>query len=111
MEPTTRWARAVGRLGRRHGATGEALAALTARLPSCHSLLFCEIDGHFPNHHSDGAREPYRPDPRGRCRGAQLRIAFGVVDGKGRILFREQLIQILHRQPEERGLDRAARPL
>lgn len=36
-----------------NGASGEALKALTARLPGEHHLLYADIDGHFPNHHPD----------------------------------------------------------
>ena len=87
-----------------NGATGEALAALTARLPGRHELLFSEIDGNFPNHHPD----PTVPENLADlirtvgAEGAELGIAFdgdgdriGVVDGKGRILFGDQLMQIL----------------
>jgi phosphomannomutase len=87
-----------------NGATGEALQAMTARLPGRHELLFAEIDGRFPNHHPD----PTIPDnltdliAAVRRAGADLGIAFdgdgdriGVVDGQGRILFGDQLMQIL----------------
>jgi phosphomannomutase len=87
-----------------NGATGEAMSALTARLPGRHRLLFAEIDGHFPNHHPD----PTVPENLADLirtvgsEGAELGIAFdgdgdriGVVDGKGRILFGDQLMQIL----------------
>jgi phosphomannomutase len=87
-----------------NGATGEAMSALTARLPGRHRLLFAEIDGRFPNHHPD----PTVPENLADLirtvgsEGAELGIAFdgdgdriGVVDGKGRILFGDQLMQIL----------------
>ena len=85
--------------------TGEAMAALAARLPGRHELLFAEVDGRFPNHHPDptDAGEPGRPDPR-RCAagGSELGIGFdgdgdriGVVDGQGRIVFGDQILQIL----------------
>jgi phosphomannomutase len=87
-----------------NGATGEVLTALTARLPGRHRLLFAEIDGRFPNHHPD----PTVPENLEelirtvRAQRAELGIAFdgdgdriGVVDGQGRILFGDQLLQIL----------------
>jgi phosphomannomutase len=87
-----------------NGAAGPALAALTAQLPGEHHLLYCEVDGHFPNHH---------PDPTVDANLAQLRqlvldkqlhfgVAFdgdgdriGVVDGLGRVVRGDQLLAIL----------------
>jgi phosphomannomutase len=87
-----------------NGATGEALSALAARLPGRHRLLYAEIDGRFPNHHPD----PTVPENLAdlirtvQAEGAELGIAFdgdgdriGVVDGQGRIMFGDQLLQIL----------------
>jgi phosphomannomutase len=87
-----------------NGATGEALTALAERLPGRHRLLFTEIDGRFPNHHPD----PTVPENLNHLiavvlsERADLGIAFdgdgdriGVVDGRGRILFADQLMQIL----------------
>jgi phosphomannomutase len=87
-----------------NGATGEALQAMTARLPGRHELLFAEIDGRFPNHHPDPTVPENLEDliAAVRAKGADLGIAFdgdgdriGVVDGHGRILFGDQLMQIL----------------
>jgi phosphomannomutase len=87
-----------------NGATGEALQALAARLPGQHHLLFTEIDGRFPNHHPDPTIPENLEDLIGAVRGqgAEIGIAFdgdgdriGVVDGRGRILFGDQLLQIL----------------
>ena len=87
-----------------NGATGEALSALSAQLPGRHVLLYAEIDGRFPNHHPD----PTVPENLAdlirtvQAEGAELGIAFdgdgdriGVVDGQGRIMFGDQLMQIL----------------
>ncbi len=87
-----------------NGASGEALKALTARLPGEHHLLYADIDGRFPNHHPD----PTVPENLAdlivavQTKGAELGIAFdgdgdriGVVDGKGRIMFGDQLLQVL----------------
>ena len=87
-----------------NGAAGEALVALTARLPGEHVLLNEVIDGTFPAHHPD----PTVPEnlvqlidavAAGKC---DLGIAFdgdgdriGVVDERGRILWGDQLLAIL----------------
>jgi phosphomannomutase len=89
-----------------NGATGEAVEQLTARLPGRHILLNTTIDGTFPAHHPD----PTVPEnlvqlqetvEREHC---DLGIAFdgdgdriGVVDGRGRILWGDQLMIVLAR--------------
>ena len=89
-----------------NGATGEVVQELTARLPGRHVLLNETIDGSFPAHHPD----PTIPEnlvqlqqavTRERC---DLGIAFdgdgdriGVVDGRGRILWGDQLRVVLAR--------------
>jgi phosphomannomutase len=89
-----------------NGATGEVVQELTARLPGKHILLNETIDGRFPAHHPD----PTIPEnlvqlqqavARERC---DLGIAFdgdgdriGVVDGRGRILWGDQLMVVLAR--------------
>lgn len=87
-----------------NGAAGEAVQALTAKLPGRHVLINEAIDGNFPAHH---------PDPTVEKNLAQLKetvarekadvgIAFdgdgdriGVVDSKGRVLWGDQLLVIL----------------
>jgi phosphomannomutase len=89
-----------------NGAAGEILQTLVTRLPGTHSVLFPEIDGHFPNHHPD----PTVPAnlthliAAVRDRGADLGIAFdgdadriGLVDDKGQMLFGDQLMVLLAR--------------
>jgi phosphomannomutase len=89
-----------------NGATGEVVQQLTARLPGRHILLNETIDGTFPAHHPD----PTIPEnllqlqqvvARERC---DLGVAFdgdgdriGVVDGRGRILWGDQLMVVLAR--------------
>ena len=84
----------------------EVVQELTARLPGRHILLNETIDGTFPAHHPD----PTIPEnlvqlqqavARERC---DLGIAFdgdgdriGVVDGRGRILWGDQLMVVLAR--------------
>ena len=74
-----------------NGAAGEALSALTARLPGRHELLFAEIDGRFPNHHPDPTVDENLEDLKAAvaAEGAEIGIAFdgdgdriGVVDGQ-----------------------------
>lgn len=87
-----------------NGAGGPAMVALTERLPGEHILLFADIDGRFPNHHPD----PTVPENLEALiatvaeTGADVGIAFdgdadriGVVDGQGRILYGDQIMQIL----------------
>lgn len=89
-----------------NGATGEIMRALTAKLPGRHILLNDRIDGTFPVHHPDPT-EPHNlvqlqeTVAAGKC---DLGIAFdgdgdriGVVDGKGNILWGDQLLVILAR--------------
>jgi phosphomannomutase len=89
-----------------NGATGEVVQELTGRLPGRHVLLNETIDGNFPAHHPD----PTIPEnliqlqqavAREKC---DLGIAFdgdgdriGVVDGRGRILWGDQLMVVLAR--------------
>jgi phosphomannomutase len=87
-----------------NGATGDAVVALTRRLPGEHILLNEKIDGNFPAHHPD----PTEPKNLVQLQAAvaahrcDLGIAFdgdgdriGVVDGKGRILWGDQLMVLL----------------
>ncbi|HXP29601.1 MAG TPA: phosphomannomutase/phosphoglucomutase [Stellaceae bacterium] len=87
-----------------NGATAEALKLLTARLPGRHLRLNDTIDGTFPAHHPDPT-EPknlVQLQETVRREGCDLGVAFdgdgdriGVVDGKGRILWGDQLMVIL----------------
>jgi len=87
-----------------NGATGEVVQRLTQRLPGRHRLLHATIDGRFPAHHPDPTDPKNLADVRQAVRegGADLGIAFdgdgdriGVVDGKGRILWGDQLMVAL----------------
>jgi len=90
-----------------NGAAGEAMARVTARLPGRHLLLYETIDGRFPNHHPD----PTVPSNLAALQAkvaetkADLGIAFdgdgdriGVIDGKGRILWGDQLMVLFARE-------------
>jgi phosphomannomutase len=89
-----------------NGAAGSVMTALTKLLPGRHILLNAEIDGRFPAHHPD----PTVPENLAqlqaavRSHSADLGIAFdgdgdriGVVDGKGRILWGDQILALLAR--------------
>src|SRR6201988_1806777 len=89
-----------------NGATGDVVQQLTARLPGRHVLLNETIDGTFPAHHPD----PTIPENLVQLQQAVARehcdlgIAFdgdgdriGVVDGRGRILWGDQLMVVLAR--------------
>jgi phosphomannomutase len=87
-----------------NGAAGEALSALARRLPGRHELLFAEIDGRFPNHHPDPTVDENLEHLMAAVAagGAEVGIAFdgdgdriGVIDGRGRIVRGDQLLQIL----------------
>jgi phosphomannomutase len=87
-----------------NGAAGEVLSALAGRLPGRHELLFAEIDGRFPNHHPDPTVDENLEDLMAAVAagGAEVGIAFdgdgdriGVIDGRGRIVRGDQLLQIL----------------
>lgn len=87
-----------------NGAAGEVMADVAAALPGRHVLLNAAIDGTFPAHHPD----PTDPETLEQliaavqAEGADIGIAFdgdgdriGVVDGQGRILWGDQILQIL----------------
>lgn len=87
------------------GATiAPALAALQRKDPaSRHTVLFEKVDGRFPNHHPDPTVEKNLDDLKRAVRagGCDLGIAFdgdgdriGAVDGKGRVLWGDQLLAI-----------------
>jgi phosphomannomutase len=89
-----------------NGAAGEAMTRLSRELPGNHTLLNEKIDGSFPAHHPD----PTEPKNLRQLQAAvaaekaDLGIAFdgdgdriGVVDGKGRILWGDQLMILLAR--------------
>ena len=90
-----------------NGAAGAVLGTLVSGLPGRHFLLNDEVDGTFPAHHPD----PTDPENLAqlietvqaeRC---DLGIAFdgdgdriGVVDGRGAILWGDQLVALLARE-------------
>ena len=90
-----------------NGAAGEVMARLAGGLPGEHILLNEAIDGRFPAHEPD----PTVPENLEQLRGAvlshrcDLGIAFdgdgdriGVLDGRGRILWGDQLLVLLAKE-------------
>lgn len=98
-----------------NGAVGEAMVALTKRLPGKHTLLNETIDGTFPNHHPDPTVEANLDQLKAAVRagGCDLGVAFdgdgdriGAIDGQGRVLWADQLMvlfagEILSERPGE----------
>jgi phosphomannomutase len=87
-----------------NGAAGPAMQAVSGRLPGRHACLFAEIDGRFPNHHPDPTVPENLEDliHEVRAGGYEVGIGFdgdgdriGVVDGQGRIVWGDQILQIL----------------
>ncbi len=89
-----------------NGAMGEAMAALTKRLPGEHFLLNETIDGSFPNHHPDPtvAENLKQLQEVVLKEGCDLGIAFdgdgdrlGLIDSRARIVWGDQILLFLAR--------------
>jgi phosphomannomutase len=89
-----------------NGAAGAAMLALTRRLAGRHSAMFAEIDGRFPNHHPDPTVAANLRDLQREVAelGADYGVAFdgdgdriGAVDGRGRIVWADQLMVLFAR--------------
>ena len=87
-----------------NGAAGPILDMLVERLPGQHHVIFSKVDGTFPNHHPDPTVEKNLADLKALVALEQLDfgIAFdgdgdriGAVDGKGRVIWGDQLLAIL----------------
>lgn len=86
-----------------NGAAGPVVDKLVKLLPGEHHVLFTQIDGHFPHHHPDPTVEANLADLKALVRTKKLDfgVAFdgdgdriGVVDGKGRVIWGDQLLGI-----------------
>ncbi len=89
-----------------NGAAGDAMVALTKRLPGEHYLLYEDIDGNFPNHHPDPTvpKNLVTLQALVQEKGCDLGIAFdgdgdriGVVDSQARILWGDQIMLLMAR--------------
>src|SRR4051812_42997988 len=87
-----------------NGAAGPILDMIVERLPGHHHVIFSQVDGTFPNHHPDPTVEANLTDLKELVAREQLDfgIAFdgdgdriGAVDGKGRVIWGDQLVMIL----------------
>src|SRR5438034_5999617 len=87
-----------------NGAAGPILDMVVERLPGHHHVIFSQVDGRFPNHHPDPTVEANLADLKALVAREQLDfgIAFdgdgdriGAVDGKGRVIWGDQLLMIL----------------
>jgi phosphomannomutase len=87
-----------------NGAAGPILDMLVERLPGHHHVIFSQVDGRFPNHHPDPTVEKNLADLKALVERESLDfgIAFdgdgdriGAVDGKGRVIWGDQLLMIL----------------
>lgn len=87
-----------------NGATGPVIEKLVKVLPGEHHTLFTQIDGHFPHHHPDPTVEANLEALRALVLAKKLDfgVAFdgdgdriGVVDGKGRVIWGDQLLGLL----------------
>ena len=89
-----------------NGAAGEAMAAITPRLPGRHILLNEAIDGRFPAHHPDPTVPENLVQLQEAVRegGCDLGVAFdgdgdriGAVDSRGRVLWGDQIMLLFAR--------------
>ncbi|MCB8875407.1 phosphoglucomutase/phosphomannomutase PgmG [Acidisoma silvae] len=89
-----------------NGAAGEVLQKLVKHLPGEHTILFGDIDGHFPNHHPDPTVPKNLEALIAAVKGtkADLGIAFdgdadriGAVDGNGNVFFGDQMLVVFAR--------------
>lgn len=87
-----------------NGAAGPVIEKLVKLLPGEHHTLFTDVDGNFPNHHPDPTEEKNLADLKKLVaeKNLDFGLAFdgdgdriGAVDGKGRVVWGDQLLAIL----------------
>ena len=90
-----------------NGAAGEVVQRLVERLPGEHVVINGDIDGTFPSHHPDPTVEANLDQLKAvvAAEGCDLGIGFdgdgdrsGVIDGRGRVLWGDQLLVVLARE-------------
>jgi len=89
-----------------NGSSGNVLIKMLRRMPGDHSVINERVDGSFPAHHPDPTVEKNLEQLRDTvlAEKCDLGIAFdgdadriGVIDGKGRVIWGDQLLAILAR--------------
>lgn len=87
-----------------NGAGGEAVSALVKKLPGRHVVLNGVIDGTFPAHHPDPTVPKNLVELIDTVKREKADVGFafdgdadriGIVDGEGRILWGDQILQVL----------------
>ena len=87
-----------------NGAAAETVKAAVARLPGRHTVINDTIDGTFPNHHPDPTVPKNLVQLQAEVARLKADVGFafdgdgdriGVIDGRGRILWGDQIMQIL----------------
>jgi phosphomannomutase len=87
-----------------NGVAGPVVERLVRLLPGTHHLLFTDVDGSFPNHHPDPTEAKNLADLQRVVaeKACDFGVAFdgdadrlGAVDGRGRIIWGDQLLGIL----------------
>lgn len=95
-----------------NGVAGEAAPRLLKALGCELTELYCDIDGHFPNHHPDPSKTENLADliAAVQAQKAHLGLAFdgdgdrlGVVDGEGRIIWPDRLMMLFSKDILERN--------
>jgi len=90
-----------------NGTGGMSMLPILERLGIAYDAIYCEPDGRFPNHHPDPTVPENLEDLRARvlATGAELGLALdgdadriGAVDGRGRIIWGDQLVMLFARE-------------
>jgi phosphomannomutase len=89
-----------------NGAAGPVIERLVRHLPGRHVLFHTAVDGNFPHHHPDPTEIANLTDLIEAVAAGRIDMGFafdgdgdrlGVVDGRGRVLWGDQITQILAR--------------
>jgi phosphomannomutase/phosphoglucomutase len=90
-----------------NGTGGLSILPILERLGVAYDAIYCDPDGRFPNHHPDPTVPANLEDLRARvlATGAEVGLALdgdadriGAVDGKGRIIWGDQLVMLFARE-------------
>ena len=90
-----------------NGTGGLSMLPILERLGIVYDAIYCDPDGRFPNHHPDPTVPANLEDLRARvlATGAEVGLALdgdadriGAVDGRGRIIWGDQLVMLFARE-------------